>query len=156
MIMILKGDNYMWNIISGIEEVTNFMKKMNCFHDSCIKEIKYTSGSYVDKDFSMYPINDERTLRMIIERQDQDNAIIEMEFKDLIYIKMYPIDEKNTSEILDVNIFVDNDKIIWCDNGDVSLDSINNYQGTVICAKYLRWRKLNNDLLGSEGIYTDI
>ena len=37
----------MWYEISSEREINDFMKKINFFHDCCIKELKYSSGAYV-------------------------------------------------------------------------------------------------------------
>ncbi len=42
----------MWNEITNEEDLQSFMKCMYFFHDSCIKELKYISGAYVDENLS--------------------------------------------------------------------------------------------------------
>lgn len=42
----------MWKIISTDEEIRTFLDFVSCFHDSCIKEMHYISGAYVDEDYS--------------------------------------------------------------------------------------------------------
>ena len=59
----------MWMEISDENFLKNFMESVDFFHDSCIKELKYLSGAYVDEELSMYPINDRRVLNVIIQRQ---------------------------------------------------------------------------------------
>ena len=56
----------MWQEISNDREIQCFMDKVCFFHDSCIKELKYISGAYVNADLSMHPINDRRLLSVII------------------------------------------------------------------------------------------
>ena len=46
----------MWNKITSNQDIINFMELISGFHDSCIKELRYYSGAYVDKDLSMYTI----------------------------------------------------------------------------------------------------
>ncbi len=43
----------MWHEIKNNEDITNFMESVFYFHDSCIKEIKYTSGAYVQENLAM-------------------------------------------------------------------------------------------------------
>ena len=38
----------MWKELRTQHEIDNFMKEIIGFHDSCIKEIKYSSGAYVE------------------------------------------------------------------------------------------------------------
>ena len=43
----------MWNEISTDDDVLKFMEAVCFFHDSCIKEMSYVSGAYVDVNLSM-------------------------------------------------------------------------------------------------------
>ena len=63
----------------------------------------------------MYPINDCRILRVIIQCQNEKESMIEMEFQDLKYLKLFPTDPHYTCEILDSTILLKDDSIIWCD-----------------------------------------
>ena len=47
----------MWNEITTAEDIVNFMNMFGYFHDSCIKEIKYVNGAFVNEDLGMHPIN---------------------------------------------------------------------------------------------------
>ena len=38
----------MWKELRTQHEIDSFMKEIIGFHDSCIKEIKYSSGAYVE------------------------------------------------------------------------------------------------------------
>ena len=80
----------MWNTIKTEEDIKVFMEQIGFFHDSCIKEMSYVSGAYMNKDCSMYPINDSRNLKMIIYRQFEDFPAIELEFMGIRYLKLYP------------------------------------------------------------------
>lgn len=125
----------MWKELRTQHEIDNFMKEIIGFHDSCIKEIKYSSGAYVETNLSMSPVNTKRTLTVLIQRQFEDISALELEFSELEYISMYPVKQDYTCEILDASFFVKDGLIYWCDNGDVNEDDIHNYKGTVICSK---------------------
>ena len=112
----------------------------------------YISGAYVGEGFAMYPLNDRRVLRMVIQRQCAKNAMIEMEFQGLKCLKLAPSDEDYTCEILNASFFVKDGLIYWCDNGDVKEDDIHNYKGTVICSKKVRWRNAS-ELIGKRDFY---
>ena len=73
----------MWNDIRDEKTLEEFMESMDFFHDSCMKEMKYVSGAYVEEDLGMYPVNDRRILNVIIQRQYEENYMIEMEFSVL-------------------------------------------------------------------------
>ena len=134
----------MWKELRTQHEIDNFMKEIIGFHDSCIKEIKYSSGAYVEKNLSMSPVNTKRTLTVLIQRQ--------FEFSELEYIRMYPVNPDYTCEILDASFFIKDGLIYWCDNGDVKEDDIHNYKGTVICSKKVRWRNAS-ELIGKRDFY---
>lgn len=68
--------------------------------------MKYISGAYVNSKMSMYPINDKRILKMIIQRQSDDMSVIEIKFSRLKYVKLTPLDEDYTSEILGATFIV--------------------------------------------------
>lgn len=142
----------MWKELRTQHEIDNFMKEIIGFHDSCIKEIKYSSGAYVETNLSMLPVNTKRTLTVLIQRQFEDISALELEFSELEYISMYPVNPDYTCEILDASFFVKDGLIYWCDNGDVKEDDIHNYKGTVICSKKVRWRNAS-ELIGERDFY---
>ena len=132
--------------IRNNEDITVFMEMVNFFHDSCIKERHYVSGAYVNEELSMYPINDKRTCRVIIQRQSSDRSMIELQFKGLKYLKLFPVDEQYTSEILDATMILKKDCIYWCDCGGLSEKDLDYYEGTLICAEKLEWRTVDDGM----------
>jgi hypothetical protein len=50
----------MWNEINTAKDIEIFMETYGYFHDSCLKEIRYLSGAYVNSNLSMYPVNHKR------------------------------------------------------------------------------------------------
>lgn len=121
-------------------------KKVNSFHDSCIKELRYVSGAYVNPDLSMHPINDRRLLRVIIQRQFQENSVIELEFEGLKFLNLFPVDDEYTCEILDSSVYFKDGYIFWSDNKT----DAKGVEGTMICALNLRWRSIENNLASTE------
>ena len=107
-----------WNEITDENSLKEFMERVSFFHDSCIKEMHYLSGAYVNENLDMYPVNDRRILRVIIQRQYEEDSMIEMEFQGLKYLKLFPEDERYSCEILDSNIILKEDCIIWSDCED--------------------------------------
>ncbi len=136
----------MWEIINTYDEMLKFMEKVCNFHDSCIKEMSYVSGAYVDADLSMYPLNNRRVLRVLIQRQFEKDSMIEMEFEGLKYVRLFPVDENYTCEILDSTMIMKDENIYWCDCGDMTESDLDEYTGTVICASKLRWRSIENHM----------
>lgn len=142
----------MWNEIESCEDLFKFLDIVSFFHDSCIKEIKYLSGAYVDNDLSMYPINDSRILSIVIQRQFENIHTIEMRFEKLKFLKLYPVDDSYTCEIHDATLIWKDECIWWCDCGGLSEADIADYTGTVICASKLRWRSIENRM-GRKAFY---
>lgn len=142
----------MWKAISNHDDILQFMEQVCHFHDSCIKEIYYLSGAYVTDHLSMFPINNCRILRVVIQRQDIKDAMIEMEFRGLKGLRLYPLDESFTCEISDATMIMKDESIYWCDCGGLSESDIDHYTGTMICASKLRWRSIENHM-GKEAFY---
>lgn len=133
----------MWNEIIDNNDLIRLMESVCYFHDSCIKEMKYVSGAYVDENLSMYPINDRRLLKIIIQRQFNDISMIELEFEGLKYLRLFPANEQYTCEILGSTMIMKDNCIYWCDCDGLSENDIDNYGGTLICASKLRWRSID-------------
>lgn len=131
----------MWHQISSEEDLKSFLKHINYFHDHCISEIHYKSGAYCDKR-AMFPINNCRSLTVITQSGQFD---VEMQFDGLISLKLFPQSEKYTCEILDASLYMSNDLIYWCNSTDLDpLDPAIDW-GTVICAKSMAWRVLQDE-----------
>lgn len=142
----------MWNEIKDEHTLQNFMETMDYFHDSCIKEMKYVSGAYVNEDLSMYPVNNRRIIHMLIQRQYEENSMVEMEFQGVKWLKLFPADEQYTCEILDATMILKDDCIYWGDCGGLSVADLNDHDGTVICASKFRWRSIT-DCMGDTEFY---
>lgn len=145
----------MWNDIANENDLKNFMDAMCGFHDSCIKEIKYISGAYVNEKLSMSPVNSQRILSVIIQRQFENPSVVEMQFVGLKYLKLFPNGENYTCEILDATMIFKEDCIYWCDCGGLSVKDIESYTGTTICASKVRWRAVD-EYIGPNEIYVTI
>lgn len=144
----------MWKEIDTNEDLTKFMNMVCSFHDGCIKELKYTSGAYVDTNLSMHPVNDLRRLRIIIQCQREKHAMIELEFEGLKFLNLYPIDDMYTCEILDSSMFFKDGLIYWCDQKASPTTDLENFKGTLICASKLRWRSVENNIGAEEYYYS--
>lgn len=145
----------MWNEIHTEKDLTNFMERVCFFHDSCVKEMKYLSGAYVNQELGMYPVNASRTLNIILQRQFEDIPMIEMEFGGLKYLKLFPITDGYTCEITDSAMLLKDGYIYWCDSDDVPEADIDSYCGTIICASKLRWRAIEG-CMGKDAFYRSI
>ena len=72
--------------------------------------------------------------------------MIELQFKGLKYLKLFPVDEQYTSEILDATMILKKDCIYWCDCGGLSEKDLDYYEGTLICAEKLEWRAVDDGM----------
>lgn len=145
----------MWNEIANEKDLNSFMDTVHKFHDSCLKEIKYISGAYVNDKLCMLPVNAQRILSMIIQRQFENPSVVEMQFVGLKYLKLFPTDENYTCEILDATMILKEACIYWCDCGGLSEKDIESYTGTTICASKVRWRAVD-EYIGAKEIYVTI
>ena len=82
--------------------------------------------------------------------------MIEMEFIGLKILKLFPVDERYTCEILDSTMFMRDGHIFWCDCGSLSDFDVDNYTGTLICASELRWRPIVNHMGENKFYRSDI
>ena len=142
----------MWNKITNQDDWEKLLSLFGGFHDSCIKEFKYISGAYVDENLSMYPINSERIIKIIFQRQFNNPSVIEMEFIGLLQLSMLPLADNFTCEILDVTMIFDDGSIYWLDCGGLTKNDINDYTGTLICSSAVRWR-VADEYIGQEEVY---
>ncbi|MBR3956065.1 MAG: hypothetical protein IKJ63_11395 [Clostridia bacterium] len=143
----------MWHEILTQEDIERFMEQMLYFHDSCIKEMRYVSGAYVEDDLAMYPLNSRRELRMIIQRQFAKDSAIEMVFGGLKNMKLMPFDEQYTCEIMEASMGFKDGLLYWCNEADPVACEDADYIGIVIYAETLKWRTLEN-AMGKNEIYS--
>ena len=101
--------------IKSNDDINNFMNMYNCFHDSCIKEIHYISGAYVSDDGWMHPINNVRSVKIIIERQAAKNANIELFFENVNELHLIPSNPKCDAIIFHAFFEIEDNKFYWAD-----------------------------------------
>ena len=133
----------MWNTVSDTKTIGNLMHSVGFFHDSCIKEIRYISGAYVDKEQFMQPTNLCRKLSVIIQTQKCDTPIIELEFSKLKILRLVPLDDRYTCEIQCSTLLLEHGLFYWFDCDGMSSCDIDRYNGITVCAEELRWRVIN-------------
>lgn len=140
----------MWNEIKNDIELQQFMDLVNCFHDGCVKEIRYLSGAYVNADLSMYPMNDCRTLQLVIQLQNETVSMIEMKFEGLKFLRLTPVCDKYTCEISAASMFFSDNRIYWCDDVCSGKTDFDNFDGTAICAEKVCYRVIENSMGSKE------
>lgn len=127
----------MWQEICNNEQAEDFMYRMFDFHDSCIKELCYVSGAYVNEELAMHPANDNRVLKVILQRQFTPDSMVELEFSGLKKLKLAPVSDEYTCEILGTTLVFVDDLVYWFE-GEEENSSI------LVCAEKLRWRPIEN------------
>ena len=101
--------------------------------------MQYKSGAYVDKsNFSMNPINTERTLSLIFHSQFKNCSAIELVFDKLVKLNLEPNDENYDCIIFGATIKKENGKFFWADSPGCIYSSPS---GTWIICEKLMWRK---------------
>jgi len=125
-----------WNYINTQDDIDFLMKTAYGFHDSCIENMEYTSGSYVSEDKSMRPTDDIRMLKMIIGSQWCDS--IELIFEGLLGLNLRPAGDNYDSIVFSATLRIKDETILFAD-GDLDSDELSD-DGTCVKALSLRWR----------------
>jgi len=145
-----------WIKIKNDNDIAQFMELYGFFHDSCIKEIKYISGMYVDNKLSMYPLNSKRDLSIIFQRQWKDPSTIEVIFEKIESLHLNPANEDYDGIIFNAYMCFENNKIVWFDCNDFENDDYEmmyNYSNiTWVSASSIKYRIAEN-YLGKADIY---
>ncbi len=142
----------MWHTVSNRDETEAFMEQVGYFHDSCIKELKYISGAYVSDRLSMQAINNKRELSLIIQRQYENPSMLELQFEELKYLKLFPVGTEYTCEISGATMLCLDGYIYWADSDELCEDNLSDYDGTLICAKRMKWREIDG-CMGKDEFY---
>ena len=103
----------MWNEIRDEQTLEAFLQSVRFFHDSCISEMHYRSGAYVNSAYGMHPVNDNRTLRVTFQSQFDQVGTFEVEFEKLDYLHLNPANEAYTCELLDATMLLTGQVICW-------------------------------------------
>ena len=82
--------------------------------------------------------------------------MIEMEFEGVKSLKLFPVDEGYTCEILESTMVLKGEEIYWYDCGDLSESELDDYEGTLICALKLRWRTIEIHMGEKEFYHSDV
>lgn len=130
----------MWIELSNEKAVDEFLNSIARFHDSCLSSFSYISGAYVDSNYSMYPLNDRRVLRMLFQRQFPEMTSFELEFYKLKHFCFVPTDDKYSCEIEYAELYI-KDGLVFLEfpglwrSGDREMTVLNS-----VCAAGCRWR----------------
>lgn len=124
----------MWNEIKSQEDIDLFMKQVLSFHDSCIRETRYISGTYIDKDGAMV-MNTKPFMYIKFDTQRSSNFTwfeFELGGIDNFSIK---INLNSTLDIYSATFFKKNDWFYWY--SDEYADENSEY---MFRCQTIRWR----------------
>lgn len=101
----------LWNEIITQEDVKNFNEIIGNFHDSCLKEMCFSSGGYVSTDLKMNVLSNP-IARFLFQRQSKNPSSIEVEFSNIIQINIKPVSENDGVDIINTHLYLE-DKIFF-------------------------------------------
>lgn len=133
-----------WNSINTKDDIDKLINVFGNFCDSCIKEVHYISGAYVNKDLEMNAINKKRNVTVVFQRQEKKPSTIEVIFEKISRLNLAPVDERYDCVISDVFIDIFNGEIYWAESKNFDIHNIREYDDfTWICAESIRWRRID-------------
>lgn len=133
-------------------DIEKLMEEFGWFHDSCIKELKYYSGGYVDEDGDMYPFNSKRCVKIIFQSQNAHIRVIEMKFEKIQKLNLRPRYEEYDCIIYNASLKKINNLFYWSEWENFKEEDLKKEDGTWISAQKVSWRPLNNTF-GDKEIY---
>ena len=147
-----------WYEVKEQKDIDYLLKKYCGFHDSCLVELNYKSGAYVDKERSMcLGKSEERGLHMIFQSQCTE-TVLELCFTNVKKFHVAGWQEHYSCDIFDCYLEICNDLImgrddnliVWADNEcfnpreEVERYILNEPMTTYVIASNLKWRYLSN------------
>ena len=124
----------MWNEIKSQEDIDLFMKQVLSFHDSCIRETRYISGTYIDKDGTMV-MNTKPFMYIKFDTKRSNNFTwFEFELGDIDNFSI-KINLNSTLDIYSATFFKKNDWFYWY--SDEYADENSEY---MFRCQTIRWR----------------
>lgn len=140
-----------WNEIKNQIDVDNFNENFGYFHDSCLKELWFSTGGYVNEECRMNPISNP-IARLIFQRQSKKLSIIEMEFKDVLQINVKPAPVNHGVDIIQTHLYYENG-VFFLSDKDYEYSENEKDKSTWIAAQTVRWKKIENGL-GKDNYYS--
>lgn len=142
----------MWHKVHTDEDINAFMKMNKNLHDSCLKEIKYISGAYVEKNFSMQAINSQRNLWLYIQTQNNKAPAIELLFEGVVNFNLTPRTEEFDCVIYDSSFTKKGEVFCWADYTEIDWEHPEFGYGTWVIAQAVSWRVVPCGL-GKQKVY---
>ncbi|MBC1507387.1 hypothetical protein HCJ58_10510 [Listeria sp. FSL L7-1509] len=126
-----------WEKIETQADIDNLMHLINNFHDSCINGLTYSSGTYVDEEYSMI-MNTEPVVNLLIQRQSEFMTNIEL---CLSGVSKFHInnDLGLTLDILGAHFIKQEEDFYWYSSEDIEDDTVTRF----VC-KEIKWRSISS------------
>lgn len=128
--------------INSDYDVEQLMKDVVFFHDSCIKEIVYISGGYVDENRAMNPFDSVKSLIIIFQSQVAKYRTFELKFEGVVQMNLVPKADDYDNIIYDAALIRNNELYYWAEWGNFKVEEPNNSSGTWISAAKVSWRPI--------------
>jgi len=131
-----------WNYVETQDDAERLIEQTRGFHDSVINKLNYISGSYVNRDRSIYPFDNLRQVIILVESQWCQP--IEMIFEGVTALNLRPSGDNYDSIIFDASLYLKDASVFFSDCYLEQIDK--SYEGTWITAYSLRWRFISNEI----------
>ncbi len=135
----------MWTELITNQDIKCFLEKINYFVDSCIKEMKYVSGSYAENRAALHAINDLRDLYILFHSISGCNQTFEVKFCKIHKLILEPYTDKQDSVIYDSTLIKKDNLFYWFDYKEKDICSFAP-KGTAVVAEKVSWRPINKSL----------
>lgn len=139
-----------WKEIKVKKDVEELNNIFGNFHDAYLKEVCFSSGSYVNNDLSMHEVNNP-IARFLFQRAWKNPAAIEIQFEDVIQINIKPGNKNEFSDIIVAHLYFEDGIYFWSAK-DYEYIEEGKDDYTWIAAKKVKWR-ICDEYLGKKIIY---
>jgi hypothetical protein len=127
-----------WHDVKTNDDVLELMETFGHFHDSCIKELHYQSGTFVNRDLTMTMIN-QPVLTILFQRMWENPSVVEMEFSEIIEFHLKPVEKQYTTDIPGAKLYLDDEIFYWADWDNWDKNSEYKNTATWVSAKAVKW-----------------
>ncbi|MBC2102590.1 hypothetical protein HCB11_09810 [Listeria marthii] len=125
-----------WKKLETQVDIDEFMQIVNGFHDSCINGLTYSSGTYVDADYSMV-MDTNPVVNLLIQRQSESMTNIELCLRGVTKFHVNN-DLDATLDILGAHFIKYEDSFYWYSNENVEDETTTNF----VCEE-IAWRSIS-------------
>ncbi len=133
-------------------DVEQLMNDFGSFHDSCIKELVYISGGYVEENGAMNPFDSVKCVIIVFQSQEAKYRTIEVKFEGVVQMNLVPKPDDYDNIIYEASLIKNNELFYWAGWGNFQVKDPNNSLGTWISSSKVSWRPIDFKM-GNHPIY---